>query len=97
MGKKHKFTKNALDKRRLLLAELPDRLEARQQHIHNRNSMLAATQAYNLKLERDRVQSHLTKFAGPLQKQAAQLHIGDLDRRVHRLAQTGLPEKLGTI
>ena len=52
MGKKHRFTKHVLDKRRLLLAELPDRLEARQQHIHNPNNMLAATEAYNLKLEK---------------------------------------------
>ena len=91
---KHKFSKHRIDKRRLLLAELPERLEARQQNIHNRNSMLAATQAYDLKLERQqRVQSHLTPFATPppQKKQAAQLYMGDLDRRIHKLATSGLP------
>ena len=88
---KHKFSKHRIDKHPLLLAELPERLEARQQNIHNRNSMLAATQAYNLKLERQRAQSHLTSFAAPLQKQAAQLYMGDLDRRIHKLATSGLP------
>ena len=89
--KTHKFSKHRIDKHRLLLAELPERLEARQQNIHNRNAMLAATQAYNLKLERQRVQSHLTSFAAPLQRQAAQLYIGDLDKQIHKLATSGLP------
>ena len=86
-----KFSKHKLDKHRLLLAELPERVEARQQNIHNRNSMLVATQAYNLKLERQRVQSHLTPFAAPLQTQAAEFYMGDLDQRIHKLAKSGLP------
>ena len=61
----HKISKHRLDKRRLLLAELPERVEAKQQHVHNRKSMLAAAQAYNLKLERQRVRCHLTSFATP--------------------------------
>ena len=86
-----KFSNHKLDKHRLLLAELPERVEANQHNIHNRNSMLAATQAYNLKLERQRVQSHLTSFAAPLQTQAAELYMGDLDQRIHKLAKSGLP------
>ena len=59
--------------------------------------MLAATQAYNLKMERDRVQSHITRLPDSLQKAAVQEHMGDLDRRVHRLAKTGLPEQTRAI
>ena len=53
--------------------------------------MLAGTQAYNLNLERRRVQSHISDFAAPLQKEMARLHMGDLDRRIHKLASSGLP------
>ena len=56
--------------------------------------MLAATQAYNLKMERNRVQSHITRLPDSLQKAAVQERMGDLDRRVHRLAKTGLPEQI---
>ena len=88
---KAKFTKHAYDKHRRLLAELPEKVAQRQQHIYNRNQMLAGTQAYNLRLERQRVQSHISDFAGPLQKATAQHHMGDLDRRIHKLASSGLP------
>ena len=91
MKPKTKFSKHKIDKQRLLLSEIAERVEARQENIHNRNSMLAATQAYNLKLERQRVQSHLTSFAAPLQQQAAELYMGDLDQRIHKLAKSGLP------
>ena len=53
--------------------------------------MLAGTQAYNLRLEKQRVQSHLSNFAAPLQKAMARHHIGDLDSRIHKLASSGLP------
>ena len=88
---KGRFTAHKLDQRRKLLAELPSAMEVRQQNIHNRNQMLAATQAYNLKLEKQRTQAHLSEFPAGLQKQAALEHMGDLDRRVHRLALSGLP------
>ena len=88
---KGKFTAHKLDQRRKLLAELPSAMEVRQQNIHNRNQMLAATQAYNLKLEKERTQGHLKSLPNGLQRVAAMDYIGDLDRRVHRLAQTGLP------
>ena len=89
--RKPRFTAHKLDKHRKLLAELPAHMEQRQQNIHNRNQMLAATQAYNLKLEKQRTQAHLSEFPAGLQRQAALEHLGDLDRRVHRLAQSGLP------
>ena len=92
--KKHpkaKFTKHAFDRHRRLLAELPESVQQRQQNIYNRNQMLAGAQAYNLNLERQRVQSHISDFAAPLQKTMAHHHMGDLDRRIHKLALSGLP------
>ena len=88
---KNKFTTHSYDKHRRLLAEMPERVAQRQQSIYNRNQMLSATQAYNLKLEQQRIQSHISDFAAPLQKAMAQHHMGDLDRRIHKLASRGLP------
>ena len=88
---KTKFTKHAFDRHRRLLAELPENVQQRQQNIYNRNQMLAGTQAYNLNLEKQRIQSHISDFAAPLQKAMAHHHMGDLDRRIHRLASSGLP------
>ena len=73
---KTKFTKHGFDKHRRRLAELPENVAARQNNIHNRNQMLASTQAYNLRLERQRVHNHM----------------GDMDRKIHRLASSGLPQ-----
>ena len=84
-------TSHKLDKRRRLLAEIPRRMEERQQSIHGRNQMLAATQAYNLKIEKRRVKAHLSEMPGTIQRQAALDYMGDLDRRIHRLVATGLP------
>ena len=86
-----RFNAHKLARHRKLLAELPAQMEARQQNIFNRNQMLAATQAYNLKLEKERTQGHLTSLPNGLQRVAAMEYIGDLDRKIHRLAQTGLP------
>ena len=88
---KNKFTTHSYDKHRRLLAEMPERVAQRQQNIYNRNMMLQATQAYNLRLEKQRIQSHISDFAAPLQKVMAQHHMGDLDRRIHKLASRGLP------
>ena len=88
---KKKFTKHGFDKHRRLLAELPENVAARQNNIHNRNQMLANTQTYKLRLEKQRVQSHISDVAAPLQKAMAQHHVGDLDRKIHRLANSGLP------
>ena len=88
---KTKFVKHDFGRHRRLLAELPENVQQRQQNIYNRNQMLAGTQAYNLNLERQRVQSHISDFAAPLQKAMAHHHMGDLDRRIHKLASSGLP------
>ena len=87
----HKFTAHKLDKHRRLLAELPSRVEERQQSINGRNQILAATQAYNLALEKRRVKAHISEMPGTIQRQIAQDYVGDLHRRIHRLAATGLP------
>ena len=87
----HKFTAHKLDKHRRLLAELPSRVEERQQSIHGRNQILAATQAYNLALEKRRVKAHISEMPGTIQRQIARDYVGDLDRRIHKLAATGLP------
>ena len=85
------FTAHKLDKHRRLLAEIPRRVEERQQSIHGRNQILAATQAYNLGLEKRRVKAHISEMPGAIQRQIAHGYMGDLDRRIHRLAATGLP------
>ena len=95
MGKKTRFaprfSSHKLDAQRRLLAELPERQEQHVQRIHSRNQMLAATQAYNLRLERNRVQQHITSMPASLQKMAAEQYVGNLERRIHHLAHTGLP------
>ena len=85
------FTAHKLDKHRKLLAELPSRVGERQQSIHGRNQVLAATQAYNLALEKRRVKAHISEMPGTTQRLIAQDYMGDLDRRIHRLAAAGLP------
>ena len=85
----------AADRHRKILKELPEAVERQHNNIFHRNQMLAATQAYNLNIERNRVKSHLSDFPSGLQRAAADMHLGDLERRVHRLAARGLPEKMG--
>ena len=87
----HRFAADKIDKHRRLLAEIPRRVEEQQQNIHGRNQILAATQAYNLGIEKRRVTAHLSEMPGTLQRHMAQEYIGDLDRRIHRLAATRLP------
>ena len=87
----HKFTAHKLDKHRRLLAEIPRRMEERHASIQGRNQMLAATQAYNLKIEKRRVKAHLADMPGTIQRQMARDYIGGLDKRIHKLAASGLP------
>ena len=87
----HRFVAHKIDKHRRLLAEIPRRLEEQQQNSHSRNQMLAATQAYNLGIERRRIKARIIEMLGMLQRQMAQSYIGDLDKRIHRLAATGRP------
>ena len=86
-----RFSRHKIDRLRALLHEAPDAIEKRQNNIHHRNQMLAATQAYNLNLERTRMQSHLASRPNALQRAATLEHIGELDQQIHRLAKTGLP------
>ena len=87
----HKFTAHKLDKHRRLLAEIPRRMEERHQSIQGRNQMLAATQAYNLKIEKRRAKAHLAEMPGTIQRQMDQAYMGDLGKRIHKLASSGLP------
>ena len=90
-----RFSRHQLDRHRLLLAEAPERAQERQNNIHSRNTMLAATQAYNLNMEnRNRMPSHITRLPGSLQKAAVDEHMGDLVCRAHCMAKTGLPEQM---
>ena len=95
MPKKYKkvgmFTRHQLDKHRALLASAPDTIEKRQNSIHHRNQLLASTQAYNLGLEKTRMQSHLTSRPNALQRAATEEYMGTLTRQIHHLAKTGLP------
>ena len=89
-----RFSRHEIDRLRSLLREAPDAIEKRQHNIHHRNQMLAATQAYNLNLERTRTQSHLASRPNALQRAAALGHMGELDQNMHKLAKTGLPQIL---
>ena len=96
MGRRSKLPRkfasaHKLDKHRRLLAEIPRSMEERRQSIQGRNQMLAATQAYNLKIEKTRVKAHLSEMPGTIQRQAALDYMGDLDKRIHKVASTGLP------
>ena len=86
-----RFSRHQLDKHRALLASAPDVIEKRQNKIDHRNQMLAGIQAYNLGLEKTRMQSHPATRPGTLQKLATEAYIGDLTNQIHKLAQTGLP------
>ena len=80
-----------MDKHHKIWRELPERLAKRMSDVAARNEMLRATEAYNARIERDRLIAHLHDRPTSLHKQAAQAHIGDLTRRIHRLAGKGLP------
>ena len=49
-------------------------------------------EAYNLGLEKRRLKARVSEMPGAIQLQIAQDYMGDLDKRIHRLAATGLPE-----
>ena len=85
-----KFTRHQIDRHRALLASAPESIEKRQNNIHNRNQMLAGTLAYNLGLEKTRMQSQLTSRPNSLQRAAAEEYMGTLTRRINTLAKSGL-------
>ena len=80
----------ALDKHRRIVREMPVHIEKRMQNIAARNEILAATEAYNARLERDRVVAHLHRMPAGLQSLAARHHIGTLNQKIHHLANKGL-------
>ena len=59
--------------------------------VAQRNEVLKATHAYNARIERDRIIAHIHDRPDSLQKQAAMAHVGELTRRIHKLAGKGLP------
>ena len=86
-------TKVALDQYNRIVREMPRHVETRMQNIAARNEILHAAEAYNARLERDRVTAHLHTMPAGLQRLAAMNHIGQLDATIHRLAGKGLPDK----
>ena len=83
-------TSFALDKHRRIVREMPVHVEKRMQDIAARNEILNATEAYNARLERDRVTAALHNMAPGLQKLAAQYHVGRLNTKLHHLAGKGV-------
>ena len=86
-------TKVALDQYNRIVREMPRHVEKRMQNIAARHEILHAAEAYNARLERDRVTAHLHSMPAGLQRLAAMNHIGQLDRKIHNLAGKGLPDK----
>ena len=83
-------TAYALDKHRRIVREMPLHVERQISNIAARNEILNATEAYNARLERDRVQAHLHRMPSTLQSLAARHHIGTLNQKIHHLANKGL-------
>ena len=69
---------------------MPRHLEQKMQNIAARNEILNSAEAYSARLERDRVTAHLHNMAPGLQRVAALNDIGELDAKMHRLANKGL-------
>ena len=83
-------TAYALDKHRRIIREMPRHVERQMNNIAARNEILNATEAYNARLERDRVVAHLHNMPPGLQSLAARHHIGTLNQKIHHLANKGL-------
>ena len=83
-------TSYALDRHRRIVREMPVHVEKRMQDIAARNEILNATEAYNARLERDRVTAALHNMPPGLQKMAAQYHVGRLNTKLHHLAGKGV-------
>ena len=83
--------KIALDQYNRIVREMPRHVETRMQNIAARNEILHAAEAYNARLERDRVTAHLHSMPAGLQRVAALNHIGQLNNTIHHLAGKGIP------
>ena len=86
-------TSMGLDKHRRIIREMPLHVERQMNNIAARNEILNATEAYNARLERDRVVAHLHRMPAGLQSLAARHHIGTLNQKIHHLANKGLNNK----
>ena len=86
-------TSFALDKHRRIVREMPVHVEKRMQDIAARNEILNATEAYNARLERDRVTAALHNMPPGLQKLAAQHHEGTINTKLHHSANKGVTSK----
>ena len=86
-----KLVSTDVDKHHTILRTIPERLDKRMADVAQRNEVLKATHAYNARIERDRISAHIHDRPDSLQKQAAMAHMGDLTRRIHKLAGKGLP------
>ena len=83
-------TSYALDKHRRIVREMPAHVEKRMMDITARNEILNAQEAYNARLERDRVTAALHNMPPGLQRLAAQHHVGTLNTELHHLANRGV-------
>ena len=88
---KKRLVSTQLDKNHKILRELPERLDKRMADVAQRNDLLKSTMAYNARIERDRIVAHIHDRPASLQKQAAMAHVGELTRKIHKLAGKGLP------
>ena len=83
-------TSYALDKQRRIVREMPAHYERRMQDVAARHEILNAQEAYNARLERDRVTAALHRMPPGLQRLAAQHHVGTLNTKLHHLAGKGV-------
>ena len=83
-------TSYALDKHRRIVREMPAHYERRMQDVAARHEILNAQEAYNARLERDRVTAPLHRMPPGLQRLAAQHHVGTLNTKLHHLANKGV-------
>ena len=83
-------TSYALDKHRRIVREMPVHVEKRMLDIAARNEILNSVEAYNARLERDRVTAALHNMPPGLQRLAAQHHVGTLNTKLHHLAGKGV-------
>ena len=88
---KKRLVSTQLDKNHKILRELPERLDKRMADVAQRNDLLKSTMAYNARIERDRIIAHISDRPASLQKQAAMSYVGELTRKIHKLAGKGLP------
>ena len=79
----------ALDKHRRIVREMPMHVEKRMMDITARNEILNSVEAYNARLERDRVTAALHNMPPSMQRLAVQYHVGTLNTKQHHLANKG--------